>query len=261
MPSFIKKKNLYRRFQEFNERVWIASQMDFDIVPDIMSDKEIRELIDRMSDKDIDRIRKAFRKSEKHDIGEVSFVADGMSQPTFMRVLIDDLVNYINSQRSDLRSASLQGIESPVWIGTKIGGKNLEELKGSYYTAEDLTALWDTSIADYDNFLNMYVAVMVENGFSEDTINQVVDIYSKDPIRFRQIMESNSDEVELNYIYVSADYGSAQYVYTNTGVHKIGVSADQTEFSNRMGNVERFWLQRHLEYEHGVPVFEYAKGH
>lgn len=258
MASARSKKLIRKKFDLFNEMAKSVQNEGFDNVPRVMSDKEISELIDRMSQKDISRMHKAFNKAMKHDAGEMA-ITDGETMPMFMRVMIDELVNYTNWQRAEIRAAFPTSIEDPIWVGTRTSGKNLQDIKGQYYTADDLIDLFDVSIANYDSFIEMYVAVMIENGYSEDTINQVIELYKNDPVRFRTIMESNSNEIELNYIYVSSEMANVQFVMTSTGLHRVGVSADQTNFNTRKDNVELFWLLRSLEYENNVSPFTYTK--
>lgn len=258
MPSEIRKRNMRERFHKYNELIKSVQNEGFDNIPKIMSEKDIDDFVERMSDEDMDRYVRAFYKAFKHDAGEMA-ITNGETMPMFMRVMIDELINYTNYQRGEIRAAFPDSIDDPIWIGIRTSGRNLKDIKGQYYTAEDLEDLFDVSISEYSNLVEMYVAVMVENHFTDEAINYLLDIYQKDPVRFRTIMESNSDEVELNYIYVSADMTGNQFIMTSSGVHKVGVSADQTSFDNRQNNVERFWTLRHLEYENGVAPFTYGR--
>ena len=247
-------KRLRQAVQSYNSAVTrMTKSGKFDSIPnytDVESEKEhirTRQQLDSRT-KQLGRILKKNNPNADKPV-EVDTPAGKMVIPQYLRQEIKNTARVINEERRQYRESLYGNFEemSRPAQATAMANKNIAPVhEEDYYTGDDYDDLLGELYPDLRDYIDKYKNVWQDFGGDEEVVRIIERFEEENPDKFKEIIEGDYDETEINYIYGEVLTGPQRnpngYNYANKA------SANKTPMINRYENVVRFWKRMEQRY-------------
>lgn len=175
---------------------------------------------------------------------------NGLTVPQYLKKEIQNTARTVNDERRKYRETLFGDFEgmSEIRKATLMANKNLADVhEEDYVTGDDFDDLLSELYPDLRDYIDKYINVWEDFGGDEEVIEIIERFGEENPEKFKEIIEGDYDETQIDYIYPSKGSTGPRrnkhaYNYANRG------SANLTPQVNRYDNVVRFWKRMEEEY-------------